>query len=265
MSGFRCWISFAAGDSQAYETALRRYQELVKWLGENGAKYGLAGKLEDLDDAGRETLTAVYEGDTKISLQPSDLSPPSSLLLPRLSFTVSSAPGLKKTTANFLALLTDEKKLISKRPPNPPLRYKGNRVFRIEEGFVAQTGDVTRQDGSGGESIYGGSFNDEKDGLKMPFQLGTIAMANSGKSCELAAFLSSHLAHATDDYAPQFFVTLASDPVKLKKLTGKYVAFGQADLGDDETKRCLDRLNQLADGKGGTTVPVWIEDCNIAQ
>lgn len=89
----------------------------------------------------------------QVSLQPSDLSPPPSLLLPRLSFTLSSAPGLKKTTANFLALLTDEKKLVSKRPPNPPLRYKGNRVFRIEEGFVAQTGDVTRHDGSGGESI----------------------------------------------------------------------------------------------------------------
>lgn len=66
MSGTRCWINFAAGDSQAYEKALRRYQELVKWLAENGAKYGLAGKLEELDDAGRETLTAVYEGDTKV-------------------------------------------------------------------------------------------------------------------------------------------------------------------------------------------------------
>lgn len=66
MSGTRCWIIFAAGDSQAYEKALGRQQELVKWLGENGVKYGLAGKLEDLDDAGRETLTAVYEGDTKV-------------------------------------------------------------------------------------------------------------------------------------------------------------------------------------------------------
>lgn len=52
-----------------------------------------------------------------------------------------------------MALLTDDKKLVSKRPPNPPLRYKGARVFRIEAGFVAQMGDVTRQDGSGGESI----------------------------------------------------------------------------------------------------------------
>ncbi|BGP22244.1 peptidyl-prolyl cis-trans isomerase, cyclophilin-type [Rhodotorula toruloides] len=249
MQGTRCWIDFAAGDSQAYEGALGRYHELVKWLAEHGAKYGLLGTLDELDDTGREMLTAVYEGDTKISLQPCDLSPPPSLLLPRLSFTVSSAPGLKKTVANFLALLTDEKKLASKRPPNAPLRYKGSRVFRIEEGFVAQTGDVTRQDGCGGESIYGGSFNDEKDGLKVPFELGTIAMANSGKNSNTS----------------QFFVTLTFDSAKLKKLTGRYVAFGQADVEDVDTKRCFERLNQLADGKGGTTVPVWVEDCNVVQ
>lgn len=64
-----CWIDFAAGDSQAYEESLRRYDELVKWLAENGAKYGLPGKLDELDDAGRETLTAVYEGDTKVSIR----------------------------------------------------------------------------------------------------------------------------------------------------------------------------------------------------
>lgn len=63
----RCWIDFAAGDSQAYEEALRRYDELVKWLAENGAKYGLPGNLDELDDAGRETLAAVYEGDAKVS------------------------------------------------------------------------------------------------------------------------------------------------------------------------------------------------------
>jgi len=80
-------------------------------------------------------------------------APPPSLLLPRLYFNVSNAAGLKKTSSNFLDLLSDSKKLKSKRSPNPPLRYQGCKVFRIDEGFVAQTGDVTRQDGSGGESI----------------------------------------------------------------------------------------------------------------
>lgn len=41
-------------------------------------------------------------------------------------------------------------------------------------------GDFTRGDGSGGESIYGRKFKDEKDGLKMTHRVGTLAMANSG-------------------------------------------------------------------------------------
>ncbi|KPV76885.1 uncharacterized protein RHOBADRAFT_51870 [Rhodotorula graminis WP1] len=246
MSGRRCFIDFAAGDADAHKVELSRYQALARWLEASGAKYGLARRLDELDDAARETLVAVYEGETQIVLTPADLSPPTSLLLPRLYLQVSSSPGLKKTSASFLALLTDEKKLVSKRAPHPPLRYRGTPVFRLDKGFVAQTGDVTRQDGSGGESIYGGTFNDEKDGLKIPFQLGTVAMANSGKNSNTS----------------QFFVTLTSDPVKLKKLTGKYVAFGQVDLEDDGSRACLERLDALADGRDGTAVKVWIDDCN---
>lgn len=90
----------------------------------------------------------------QIALTESSFSPPTSLRLPRLYVTIrTEVQGLKKTTANFIDLLTDSKQLKSKRNPNPPLRYVGAKVFRIEEEFVAQTGDVTRQDGSGGESI----------------------------------------------------------------------------------------------------------------
>ncbi|GAA5885046.1 hypothetical protein JCM6882_007208 [Rhodosporidiobolus microsporus] len=241
----RCFIDFASGDSAAYDAAIERYNALVSWIAANGAKYGLAEKLDELDESGRETLMAVYEGDTKITLTLSSLSPPPSLLLPRLFLTLSPSAGLKKTTTNFLQLLTDEKGLKSKRAPNPRLRYKGCKVFRIEEGFVAQTGDCTRQDGSGGESIYGGAFNDEKEGLKIPLELGSVAMANSGKNSNTS----------------QFFLTLTSDAAKLKKLTGKYVAFGQADLADEGSRACLERLNALADGQGGTKDPVWIEGC----
>lgn len=67
---------------------------------------------------------------------------------------------------------------------------------------------------------------------------------------------------ATADSAPaQFFVTLTDDPAKLKKLTGKYVAFGQVDMADSDSASCLERLDALADGQGGTTSPVWIENC----
>ena len=71
----------------------------------------------------------------------------------------------------------------------------------------------------------------------------------------------------TEDTLPisfsQFFVTLTADPAKLKKLTGKYVAFGMADLEQSSSKECLEALNALADGKGGTIRPVWIAECGL--
>lgn len=38
-----------------------------------------------------------------------------------------------------------------KNAPNKPLHYQGVPIHRIAKGFVAQGGDVTRNDGSGGE------------------------------------------------------------------------------------------------------------------
>lgn len=43
-------------------------------------------------------------------------------------------------------------------------------------------------DGSGGESIYGGKFNDEQAGLKRKFVRGTVGMANSGKNSNTSGF-----------------------------------------------------------------------------
>ncbi|ORY80700.1 cyclophilin-like domain-containing protein [Leucosporidium creatinivorum] len=249
MEPTHCWIDFAAGDQAAYDVEEEAYQKLASWVAKNGGQYGLPSELGELDEVGQETLKALYEGETKVVLEPSSFSPPTPLTLPRLHLLVSPSPNLSKTTTNFLALLSDSKGLFSKqRSAQPiPLRYAGSKVFRVDRGFVAQGGDVTRQDGSGGESIYGGSFNDEKEGLKTSFQLGTIAMANSGKNSNTS----------------QFFVTLTSDPVKLKKLTGKYVAFGETDLKEESSRACLTALDALGNGKGGTNKPVWIAECGL--
>lgn len=77
-------------------------------------------------------------------------APPEPLCAGRLVFELDGSQGLAKTTANFLALCTGEKGAC-KNAPNKKLHYLGCPVHRIVKGFVAQGGDITRGDGSGGE------------------------------------------------------------------------------------------------------------------
>ena len=63
-----------------------------------------------------------------------------------------------KACENFRALCTGEKGL---GRSGHPLHYKGCVFFNVTPGFWCQTGDTTRDDGTGGESIYGHPFEDE--------------------------------------------------------------------------------------------------------
>ncbi|SPP77348.1 blast:Peptidyl-prolyl cis-trans isomerase D [Drosophila guanche] len=81
-----------------------------------------------------------------------------------------------KTAENFRALCTGECGI---GQLGQPLHYKGNRFHRIKRVFAAQSGDVVKNDGTSGESIYGPVFEDEN------FQLthneeGVVSMANYG-------------------------------------------------------------------------------------
>ena len=81
-----------------------------------------------------------------------------------------------KTARNFKCLCTGERD----GDNGKALHYKGNKFHRIVPEFMIQAGDITHQDGTGGESIYGVRFPDENynHAHDAPYKL---AMANCGQ------------------------------------------------------------------------------------
>lgn len=83
-----------------------------------------------------------------------------------------------KAVENFVALCNcdhGQGKLTGK-----DLCYKGSKIHRVIPNFMFQGGDFTHGDGTGGESIWGGNFEDESLHLKHNRRY-MLSMANSGK------------------------------------------------------------------------------------
>jgi cyclophilin family peptidyl-prolyl cis-trans isomerase len=97
----------------------------------------------------------------------------------RVELLESDAP---KTTENFITLAQRG-------------YYDGIIFHRVIKGFMIQGGDPTGT-GRGGESAWGGRFNDEidprSDVYQIGYKAGTMAMANAGPNTNGSQFFIMH-------------------------------------------------------------------------
>lgn len=202
----RVYLEFAVGDVAKYEEDLKQFCRFRDFVAQRGESFGVAADFFELDEEGIQTMSEIAAGE---AIGDFITTAPKSPVLGKVIFELDYAET-PKTAENFRALCTGEKGV--GKSHQKPMHYKGTKIFRIVPQQFLHGGDFTRFDGSGGDSIYNGSFNDEKAGLKKKHDsFGLLSMANSGKNSNTS----------------QFFVTLEGSKAKNGKLDGKHVVFGK--------------------------------------
>ena len=142
-----------------------------------------------------------------------------------------------KTTENFRALCTGEKGVSSRSGKS--LHFKESVFHRVIPGFMAQGGDFTAGNGTGGESIYGAKFADENF-INKHTGPGILAMANAGPNTN----------------GSQFFMCFD----KTEWLDGKHCVFGQV---RQDSFPVLQALMDVGSQSGATKKPCVVDNCGV--
>lgn len=136
-----------------------------------------------------------------------------------------------RTVNNFKALCASQ---------SAAMGYRGVRVHRIIPGFMMQSGDFTRGDGTGGMSIFGRTFADESFAHRH-VGAGVLSMANRGPNTNTS----------------QFFITFASTPW----LDDRHVVFGRVVSGLDVVRR----VEAAGTRAGRPRIAVRVVDCGCLE
>ncbi len=142
-----------------------------------------------------------------------------------------------ETCENFRALCTGERGAF--RDGGLRLSYENSVLHRIVPGFAVCGGDITRENGTGGTSIYGRTFPDEDLAAIKHDQPGIVSMSNCGK----------------DTNGSQFFITTGDG--HFPHLDGVNQAFGRVVEGMD----VVHKLEEYGSASGKTTTMVGIVSC----
>eukprot|EP00993_Chasmostoma_nieuportense_P003472 NODE_4185_length_829_cov_20.705128_g4027_i0.p1 GENE.NODE_4185_length_829_cov_20.705128_g4027_i0~~NODE_4185_length_829_cov_20.705128_g4027_i0.p1 ORF type:complete len:249 (-),score=79.48 NODE_4185_length_829_cov_20.705128_g4027_i0:81-794(-) len=231
------FFDISIGDRAAYEKERAAFGRAEEFLAEKGAQFGLPPSATELSPEEIELLQAVYADDPVYQKRgPLRATPLADIFAGRLEIELFT-DTCPKTCENFRQLCTGEAG--KGKESGKALHYLNSTFHRSVHSAFLQGGDITRGDGSGGDSIYKGKFADEKAGLKLKHaEPGLLSMANSGKNANTS----------------QFFLTLKPLP----QLDGKHVVFGRVVRGIS----VLEAMNAVAHPKDGPpTSPITITAC----